>query len=125
MAFEVYGPLRAKNYSAKTVSVAMQTALKDDLVHAFTECNQFIGHLKEQKQILNPMVNEFTKKHPTYAEYYQLIFELNDSNAVESEISVLTDALECLKLKKSLMSDNVIESGNLLEVLKGAIGGDI
>ncbi len=102
----------------------MMTALNDNIVHAFTECNQFIGHIKEQKQILNQMMNEFTRKHPNNAEYYQFIFELTDSNVLDSEISVLNDALECLKLKKSLMSDNVIESGNLLQVLKGAIGGD-
>ena len=100
------------------MAVALRAVLKDDKAKAYTECVAYINHMKEQQKAFDVMVNDFSSKHTNSAEYYKYIFDLDDMKAVDSEMNMLNDALKCLQLKKELMSENVKESGNLLEVLK-------
>ena len=99
----------------------MKTVLKDDTVTAFTECQSFDNHIKQKEKVLVVFVGECVVKHPAHEQYFNSMLHINDLKAANTELGMLNDAIKCLKMKMELMTDDVKENGNLLEVLKNAL----
>ena len=99
----------------------MKTVLKDDTVTAFTECQSFDNHIKQKEKVLDVFVGESVAKHPAHEQYFKSMLHINDLKAANTELGMLNDAIKCLKMKMELMTEDVKENGNLLEVLKRAL----
>jgi hypothetical protein len=66
-------------------------------------------------------IEEFNADHPTNAEYFRFPFESDDVKYIESELSMITDALNCLTMKRELLLDAKKETGNMQDVFARAV----
>ena len=120
-AHEEYEELRSNNEDLKTMAVVFKQVLKNDLGAAYSECIEFNKQLVEKNKLLNDTIADFNAKHPTNADYFNVVFEFHDLKYVDAEISMLHDALNCLTLKREVMLDTKKETGNLQEVFARAV----
>ena len=103
------------------MSKVMKSLLKENTAAAFSECVVFNERMRETQKEIDTLVNDFSIKYPTQSDYYKFTMESDNLKLIESEIDMLNDALQFLTLKKQLMIDQQKESGNLFEVLRGAV----
>ena len=105
----------------KTMAIVFKSLLKEDLGAAYSECIEFNKRMVERKKGLSDTIDEFYAEHPTNAEYFKFAFETDDVKYVETELSMLTDALNCLNMKRELMLDAKKETMNMQEVFARAV----
>ena len=120
-AHKEYDVLRTANVEPKTMAIVFQSVLKQDLGAAYSECIEFNKRLVEKKKLLVDTIAEFNAEHSTNSEYFKFVFESDDLKCVESELSMLTDALNCLSLKRELMLDTKKETVNMQDVFATAV----
>ena len=115
--------MRAKNLPANVISVALKAVLKENTVTAYTECMAFNEDIKGKQKDLDVFVAECVGKYsnPDHVSYFNSLVALPDLKAVNNELTMLYAAIDCLKMKKELMTDTAKEAGNLLNVLKDAL----
>ena len=103
--------------------MALKTVLKEDTVTAYTECQAFNEDIKGKQKKLDVFVTECVGKYPNpdNVTYFKSLVDLPDLKAVNNELTMLYAAIDCLKMKKELMTDTVKEAGNLLKVLRDAL----
>ena len=120
-AHKEYEGLRTSNVELNTMAVVFKSVLKEDLGTAYSECIEFNKRMVERKKGLSDTIDEFYAEHPTNAEYFKFAFETDDVKYVETELSMLTDALNCLNMKRELMLDAKKETMNMQEVFARAV----
>ena len=115
--------MRAKNLPANVISVALKAVLKENTVTAYTECQAFNEDIKGKQKDLDVFVAECVGKYsnPDHVSYFNSLVALPDLKAVNNELTMLYAAIDCLKMKKELMTDTAKEAENLLNVLKDAL----
>ncbi len=118
---KAYEGLRTSNVEPVTMAVVFKTLLKDDLGTAYSECIEFNKRMGERKKGLSDTIDEFYADHPTNSEYFRFAFESDDVKFIESELSMITDALNCLTMKRELLLDAKKETGNMQEVFALAV----
>jgi hypothetical protein len=105
----------------KTMALIFKSVLKEDLATAYTECIEFNKRMGERKKDLSDAIDEFYANHPTNSEYFRFAFESDDVKYIESELSMITDALNCLTMRRELLLDAKKETGNMQEVFARAV----
>ena len=105
----------------KTMALIFKSVLKEDLGTAYSECIEFNKRMVERKKGLSDAIEEFYAEHPTNAEYFRFAFESDDVKYVDAELSMITDALNCLTMRRELLLDAKKETGNMQEVFARAV----
>ena len=121
MVHKEYEGLRTSNVEPKTMAIVFKSLLKEDLGTAYSECIEFNKRMGERKKGLSDAIEEFYAEHPTNAEYFRFAFESDDVKYVDAELSMITDALNCLTMKRELLLDAKKETGNMQDVFARAV----
>ena len=103
------------------MALIFKSVLKEDLGTAYSECIAFNKWMVERKKGLSDAIEAFYANHPTNSEYFRFAFESDDVKYIDAELSMLTDALNCLTMKRELILDTKKETVNMQEVFARAV----
>ena len=117
-AFSLYEKAKANNFdTAQTTMFFSASMEKRELNEAFLEASQFQISIEEKRDYIKHQVDTICDTHPADKDYLCSLLELSDMKSVEKAVDVLTFSLRIAEQMKDLVTSNVKENKNVLDIL--------
>ena len=117
-AFSLYEKAKANNFdTAQTTMFFSASMEKRELNEAFLEASQFQISIEEKRDDIKHQVDTMCDTHPADKDYLCSLLELSDMKSVEKAVDVLTFSLRIAEQMKELVTSNVKENKNVLDIL--------
>ena len=91
------------------------------MIAAVTQCKDFNDHINNKKNDVLKLVSDASTKYPSYADYLKSLITTESVDSIDSAIDMHLKCVEILSAMKKLFNDDVIQCGDLLNVLKSAL----
>ena len=117
-AFSLYKKAKTRNFDTAQTSMFFSASMeKKELNEAFLEASQFQVSIEEKRDDIKNQVDTMCATHPADKVYLCSLLELSDMKSVETFVDVLTFSLRIAEQIKKLVTSNVKENINFLDIL--------